>query len=195
MILFLQGTSHSGKSCFARSAARATGAGVLSLDLLKMGLIRSGSAGFSSLRPEDDAEIEERLWPIVQAIAETANENAQSLVIEGVYLPFASTAQLAQRLGSEQAQLFAIVFSEQYVRNHHQLIAQTAAAAERRVHQSVPSIAELAADHAFVHHQAQAFGWNIIDIASPSQWQRKICGLKGVPAKVLEALSPAQAAF
>ena len=75
----------------------------MSLDLLKMGLIRSGSAGFSSLRPEDDAEIEERLWPIVQAIAETANENAQSLVIEGVYLPFASTAQLAQRLGSEQA--------------------------------------------------------------------------------------------
>lgn len=57
MILFIQGPSHSGKSTMARAIARRTGASVFSLDLLKMGLLRSGNADFEGLTPLDDAEI------------------------------------------------------------------------------------------------------------------------------------------
>ena len=39
MILFLQGASHAGKTMFARHLAKLTGASVMSLELLKMGLI------------------------------------------------------------------------------------------------------------------------------------------------------------
>ena len=84
MILFLQGASHAGKTTFARHLARLTGASVMSLDLLKMGLIKSGNTDFSGLTPEDDAAIAERLWPIVREMALVADENGQSLIVEGV---------------------------------------------------------------------------------------------------------------
>lgn len=88
MILFLQGASHSGKTTFAKHLARLTGASVVSLDLLKMGLIKSGNSDFAGLTPEDDAAIAERLWPIVREMALVADENEQSLIVEGVSLPF-----------------------------------------------------------------------------------------------------------
>lgn len=47
MILFLQGASHFGKTTFAKHLARLTGASVVSLDLLKMGLIKSGNSDFA----------------------------------------------------------------------------------------------------------------------------------------------------
>lgn len=87
MILFLQGASHAGKTTFAKRLARLTGASVVSLDLLKMGLIKSGNTDFSGLTPEDDAAIAERLWPIVREMALVADENGQSLIVEGVSLP------------------------------------------------------------------------------------------------------------
>lgn len=87
MILFLQGASHSGKTTFAKHLARLTGASVVSLDLLKMGLIKSGNSDFVGLTPEDDEAIAERLWPIVREMACVADENGQSLIIEGVSLP------------------------------------------------------------------------------------------------------------
>lgn len=75
MILFLQGASHAGKTTFAKRLARLTGASVVSLDLLKMGLIKSGNSDFAGLTPEDDEAIAERLWPIVREMARVADEN------------------------------------------------------------------------------------------------------------------------
>lgn len=112
MILFLQGASHSGKTTFAKYLARLTGASVMSLDLLKMGLIKSGNSDFSGLTPEDDDAIAERLWPIVREMALVADENGQSLIVEGVSLPFVEAGKLAHGLGKSRAAAFAIVFSE-----------------------------------------------------------------------------------
>lgn len=95
MILFLQGASHSGKTTFAKHLARLTGASVVSLDLLKMGLIKSGNSDFAGLTPEDDEAIAERLWPIVREMARVANENGQSLIIEGVSLPVVEAGRFA----------------------------------------------------------------------------------------------------
>lgn len=84
----------------------------MSLDLLKMGLIKSGSSDFSGLTPEDDDAIAERLWPIVREMALVADENGQSLIVEGVSLPFVEAGKLAHGLGKSRAAAFAIVFSE-----------------------------------------------------------------------------------
>ena len=53
----------------------------LSIDHLKMGLIRSGS---TTLTPEDDDALTDYLWPVIREIIKTAIENSQNL-IEGAH--------------------------------------------------------------------------------------------------------------
>ena len=57
----------------------------LSIDHLKMGLIRSGQ---TQLTPCDDAELTPYLWSIVKEMIKTAIENRQNLIVEGCYIPF-----------------------------------------------------------------------------------------------------------
>ncbi len=84
MILFVHGPTHVGKTVFARELTARTGVSNLSVDLLKMGLIRSG---VTRLTPEDDEALTAFLWPVVREMARTALENRQPLIIEGDYLP------------------------------------------------------------------------------------------------------------
>lgn len=173
MILFLQGASHAGKTTFAKRLARLTGASVVSLDLLKMGLIKSGNSDFAGLTPEDDEAIAERLWPIVREMARVADENGQSLIIEGVSLPVVEAGRFAHGLGKSRAAAFAIVFSEKYIRNHYELICQKASASERRVHQDPPALIDLLSDHASIRSDAINNGWTLLEIDSPDVWERK----------------------
>ena len=189
MIVFLQGATHAGKSSLARMLAKATGAGVLSMDLLKMGLIRSKAAGLAGLTPEDDADIEKQLWPIVREMAFTADENGQHLVIEGVYLPFDETAALVRQLGPSRAALLAVVFTEAYLRKHYEIICRHADNVEARVHQEMPTLESLLREHAEVRRKAIACGWTLIEIDSPQAWTSKIERLEGVAPEILKALS------
>ena len=79
----------------------------MSLDLLKMGLIKSGNTDFSGLTPEDDAAIAERLWPIVREMALVADENGRTSV-KGLYaggdaMTGAATVILAMGAGKRSA--------------------------------------------------------------------------------------------
>ena len=65
MILLLTGATHTGKTALAQRLLERYHYPYLSLDLLKMGLIRSGQ---TSLTPEDEEELTEYLWPIVRDI-------------------------------------------------------------------------------------------------------------------------------
>lgn len=183
MILFLQGASHSGKTTFAKHLARLTGASVVSLDLLKMGLIKSGNSDFVGLTPEDDEAIAERLWPIVREMACVADENGQSLIIEGVSLPVVEAGRFAHGLGKSRAAAFAIVFSEKYIRNHYELICQKASASECRVHQDPPALIDLLSDHALIRSDAINNGWTLLEIDSPDVWERKIGRHRTFPRK------------
>ena len=58
----------------------------LSIDHLKMGLIRSRQCRLNALS-EDDA-LMQYLWPIVREMIKTALENEQHLIIEGCYIPW-----------------------------------------------------------------------------------------------------------
>ena len=85
MIILLTGASHTGKTLLAQRILEKMKYPYLSIDHLKMGLIRSGN---TTLTPEDDDELTEYLWPIVREMIKTAIENKQNLVVEGCYIPF-----------------------------------------------------------------------------------------------------------
>ena len=85
MVVLITGASHTGKTLLAQRMLELHGYPYLSIDHLKMGLIRSGH---TELTPEDDGELTAYLWPIVREISKTAIENRQNLIVEGCYVPF-----------------------------------------------------------------------------------------------------------
>ncbi len=85
MIILISGASHTGKTALAQRLLERYQIPYLSMDLLKMGLIRSGQ---TSLTVQDDEALTRYLWPIAQEMVKTALENDQSLIVEGIYIPF-----------------------------------------------------------------------------------------------------------
>ena len=85
MIILITGASHTGKTLLAQRLLEKHNYPYISIDHLKMGLIRSGN---TSLTPQDDDKLTKYLWPIVCEIIKTAVENRQNLIVEGCYVPF-----------------------------------------------------------------------------------------------------------
>ena len=85
MIILITGASHTGKTLLAQRLLERYKYPYLSIDHLKMGLIRSGN---TCLTPEDDDALFDYLWPIVREMIKTAIENGQHLIVEGCYIPF-----------------------------------------------------------------------------------------------------------
>ena len=85
MVILICGASHTGKTILAQRLLERTHSPYLSLDHLKMGLIRSGH---TTLTPADDEAMTPLLWPIVREMVKTAIENRQNLIVEGCYIPF-----------------------------------------------------------------------------------------------------------
>ena len=85
MIILITGASHTGKTLLAQRMLEKYKYPYLSIDHLKMGLIRSGN---TDLTPLDDDALTGYLWPIVREMIKTAIENRQNLIVEGCYVPF-----------------------------------------------------------------------------------------------------------
>ena len=128
MIVLITGATHTGKTLLAQKIIERRGYPCLSVDLLKMGLIRSGN---THLTPEDDDKLEILLWPIVREMIKTAIENRQHLVVEGGYIP----RNWKDALSSDYLQeirAFCLVMSRRYIENHVADILQHACAIEQR---------------------------------------------------------------
>ena len=69
MVIIITGASHVGKTLLAQRMLEKYKYPYLSIDHLKMGLIRSGN---TDLTPEDDDDLTEYLWPIVREMVKTA---------------------------------------------------------------------------------------------------------------------------
>ena len=85
MIILITGASLTGKTLLAQQMLEEYKIPYVSIDNLKMGLIRSGK---TSLTPQDDEALTVYLWPIVREMIKTAIENRQDLIVEGCYIPF-----------------------------------------------------------------------------------------------------------
>ena len=85
MVILISGASHTGKTALSQTLLEKYRYPYLSIDHLKMGLIRSGN---TALTPMDDDKLTDYLWPIVREMIKTAIENKQNLIVEGCYIPF-----------------------------------------------------------------------------------------------------------
>ena len=86
MVILITGASHTGKTALAQKLLEKYNYPYLSIDHLKMGLIRSGNTTLTPL--SDTSELTDYLWPIIREIIKTAIENEQNLIVEGCYIPF-----------------------------------------------------------------------------------------------------------
>ena len=86
MIILIIGASHTGKTLLAQRMLEQYKYPCLSIDHLKMGLIRSGNTELTPL--SDDEALTAYLWPIVREMVKTAIENDQNMIVEGCYIPF-----------------------------------------------------------------------------------------------------------
>ena len=115
MIILITGASHTGKTLLAQKLLKKYKYPYLSIDHLKMGLIRSGNTTLTPL--SDDNELTEYLWPIVREIIKTAIENKQNLIIEGCYIPFDYENDFSKEY-LDNIKYYCIVMSEDYIKNH-----------------------------------------------------------------------------
>ena len=114
MIIIITGASHTGKTLLAQRLLEKYSCPYLSIDHLKMGLIRSGN---TDLTPEDDDELTDYLWPIVCEIVKTAVENRQKLIVEGCYIPFRWRQDFDERY-LPSIRFICLAMSERYIENH-----------------------------------------------------------------------------
>ena len=115
MIILITGASHTGKTLLAQKMLEKYKYPYLSIDHLKMGLIRSG---VTFLTPEDDDALTEYLWQIVREIVKTAIENRQNLIIEGCYIPFCWRQDFDERY-LPSIRFVCLAMSERYIENHY----------------------------------------------------------------------------
>ena len=114
MIILITGASHTGKTLLAQRMLEKYKYPYLSVDHLKMGLIRSGN---TDLTPEDDDELMDYLWPIVREIIKTAIENQQNLIVEGCYIPFGWRQDFDERY-RPHIRFVCLAMTAEYIENH-----------------------------------------------------------------------------
>ena len=114
MVVLIAGASHTGKTALAQKLLERYGYPYLSLDLLKMGLIRSG---YTALTPMDDDALTEYLWPVAREMIRTAIENRQNLIVEGCYIPY-DWAKDFDDIYRSEIRYICLVMSERYIREH-----------------------------------------------------------------------------
>ncbi len=130
MIILITGASHTGKTALAQKLLEKYKYPYLSIDHLKMGLVRSGNTELTPL--SDDGDLTEYLWPIVREIIKTAIENKQNLIIEGCYIPIDWSKDFESNY-LEKIKYYCLVMSERYIRNHFDDIKKYASVIENRL--------------------------------------------------------------
>ena len=130
MIILITGASHTGKTLLAQRMLEKYKYPYLSIDHLKMGLIRSGNTELTPL--SDDDSLTAYLWPIVCEMIKTAIENNQSLIVEGCYIPFDWQKDFANDY-LKDIKYYCLVMSADYIQKSFDDIKGYANAIESRL--------------------------------------------------------------
>lgn len=132
MIVLIAGSSHSGKTLLSQKLLDKYKFPYISIDHLKMGLIRSGN---TDLTPEDDDKLTDYLWPIVREIVKTAIENKQNLIIEGCYIPF-NWKDSFDKDYAKQIKYICLIMTRKYIEDNFSDIKNYANIIEERLDDS-----------------------------------------------------------
>ena len=143
MIILITGASHTGKTLLAQRMLEKYKYPSLSIDHLKMGLIRSGN---TTLTPLDDEALTEYLWPIVREIIMTAIENKQNLIVEGCYVPFDWRKDFSEEYLAN-IRFICLAMTGDYIDKHFGDIAGNSTVIESRIDDSDCTIANLKEDN------------------------------------------------
>ena len=114
MIVLIAGTTHTGKTLLAQKLLEKYKFPYLSIDHLKMGLIRSNQ---TTISVTDDKKLTPYLWTIIKEIIKTTIENGQNLIVEGCYIPF----DWAKDFNKEyllHIKYYCLIMSKNYIQKH-----------------------------------------------------------------------------
>ena len=155
MVILISGATHAGKTCYAQKLLEEYKYPYLSIDHLKMGLIRSGQ---TDLTPMDDHKLTAYLWQILREMIKTAIENEQNLIVEGCYIPFDWKKDFGPTY-LENIQYVCLVMSRQYIEDHFCLVRENASVIEKRLDDSYLNKEDLIAENEY--NLAQCRAWEL----------------------------------
>ena len=157
MIILITGASHTGKTALAQKLLEKYKISYLSIDHLKMGLIRSG---YTKLTPKEDNALTDYLWPIICEMIKTSIENGQNLIIEGCYIPFDWSKDFENEYLSH-IKYYCLIMSEDYIKNHFADIKQYSNVIENRLSDGC-TIETVLEDNAHFLELAQKYNANYV---------------------------------
>ena len=158
MIILITGASHTGKTAQAQKLLEKYKYPYLSIDHLKMGLIRSGNTELTPM--SEDTKLTAYLWPIVCEMIKTAIENKQNLIVEGCYIPF-DWQKYFEREYLDDIKCYCLVMSENYIRNHFADIKRYSNVIENRLEDDY-NLENALIDNARVLENAQKHNVNYV---------------------------------
>ena len=161
MILLITGASHTGKTMLAQKLLEKYKYPYLSIDHLKMGLIRSGNTTLTPL--SDDGALTDYLWPIVREMIKTAVENEQNLIVEGCYIPF-DWAKDFEKNYLDKIRFYCLVMSDTYIKKHFDDITRFANVIEDRGDDEDFTLEMMCRDNAQMLEQCKRYGAECIFI-------------------------------
>ncbi len=159
MIVLIMGASHTGKTVLAQKLLEKYKYPYLSIDHLKMGLIRSGNTTLTPM--SDDKELTDYLWPIVCEMIKTAIENSQNLIVEGCYIPFSWREDFGPEY-LKNIKYYCLVMSNKYITNHFNDIKKYANAVENRMEDGSCTIETVLRDNAEILEQCRNYNVNYL---------------------------------
>lgn len=159
MIILITGASHTGKTALAQHLLEKYSYPYLSIDHLKMGLIRSVNTDLTPM--SDDADLTAYLWPIVREIIKTAIENKQNLIVEGCYIPFDWEKDFENEY-LDNIKFYCLILSENYIRNHFDDIKKYENIIEKRLDDESCTLENVLADNAQILELAKKHNVNYI---------------------------------
>ena len=143
MIILIAGSTHTGKTKLAQDLLEKYKYPYLSIDHLKMGLIRSGNTTLTPL--SDDDLLTDYLWPIVVEMIKTAIENNQNLIVEGCYIPFNYKDYFTLEY-LKHIKYYCLIMSRKYLENNFENLLKYQNIIEQRLDQEL-DLNELISDN------------------------------------------------
>ena len=158
MVILIAGTSHTGKTILAQKLLEKYKYPYISIDHLKMGLIRSK---YTDLSVEDDENLTKYLWPIVREIIKTNIENNQNIIIEGAYIPFNFKDDFSEEY-LKNIKYVCLIMTEKYIKNNIENILKYEDVIESRVNKENINIDEFIAENKYNLDMCKKYGCNYI---------------------------------